>query len=316
MQMTSNRRRAFRLPNSKITKLHNSSRGYILITLMLFMTLLTMAALAMLPDIVQQIQRDREEEMIHRGTEYMRAIKKYYKKFGRYPARIEELENTNQIRFLRKRYKDPLAKGDHEFKLVHVGDPSLAALGVGNIGLTPGAGPGVLPGGNPGLAQGGPGFVGAQGGGVRQAGPNDANAPQVTGLPGQQQAAGAATPPPGDATNADASVDAKSAAASDDTGSSGQQVFGGGPILGVVSTSKAKTIREFNKKNHYNDWLFVYDPRADRGGILKGPIQANSAGSGGINQTGTQPPTQGGPSGTPQPGPAGPPGQQEPPDEQ
>src|SRR5882724_11124579 len=108
-------RRYARLPNYRITGSRNSSRGYILITLMLFMTLLTMAALAVLPEIVQQIQRDREEEMVHRGTEYMRAIKKYYKKLGRYPTRIEELENTNQQRFLRKRYKDPLIKGDKDF---------------------------------------------------------------------------------------------------------------------------------------------------------------------------------------------------------
>jgi len=103
---------------------------------MLFMALLTMAALAVLPEIVQQIKRDREEEMLHRGTEYMRAIKKYYKKFGRYPTRIEELENTNQQRFLRKRYKDPMAtKADKEFKMVHVGDPSLNMLGMGGVGV-------------------------------------------------------------------------------------------------------------------------------------------------------------------------------------
>ncbi len=29
-------------------------------------------------------------------------------------------------------------------------------------------------------------------------------------------------------------------------------VFGGGPIVGVASTSKAQSIREFNHKNHYN----------------------------------------------------------------
>ena len=37
-------------------------------------------------------------------------------------------------------------------------------------------------------------------------------------------------------------------------------VFGGGPIVGVASTSKAQTIREFNHKNHYNQWQFIYDP--------------------------------------------------------
>src|SRR5256885_10465553 len=46
------------------------------------------------------------------------------------------------------------------------------------------------------------------------------------------------------------------------------QVFGGGPIVGVASTSKAQSIREFNHKNHYNQWQFIYDPSSDRGGLL------------------------------------------------
>ena len=50
-------------------------------------------------------------------------------------------------------------------------------------------------------------------------------------------------------------------------------VFGGGPIVGVASTSKAKTIREFNHKNHYNDWQFIYDPTMDRGGPITTPAQ-------------------------------------------
>jgi hypothetical protein len=50
-------------------------------------------------------------------------------------------------------------------------------------------------------------------------------------------------------------------------------VFGGGPIVGVASISKDKTIREFNKKNHYNEWQFIYDPATDRGGLLSTPNQ-------------------------------------------
>ena len=65
------------------------------------------------------------------------------------------------------------------------------------------------------------------------------------------------------------------------------QVFGGGPILGVASTSKEATIREFNNKNHYNDWLFIYDPTNDRGGLLNSPWQQNAmAGMGGGMQPG------------------------------
>jgi hypothetical protein len=41
----------------------------------------------------------------------------------------------------------------------------------------------------------------------------------------------------------------------------------------VASKSKDKTIREFNKKNHYNDWQFIYDPNTDRGGMLNTPAQ-------------------------------------------
>jgi hypothetical protein len=65
-------------------------------------------------------------------------------------------------------------------------------------------------------------------------------------------------------------------------------VFGGGPIVGVASTSKGPTIREFNHKNRYNQWQFIYDPSMDRGGLIttpaqpplqtSAPIQQNSSG--------------------------------------
>ena len=291
-----------KLRNYKITKSQVGSRGYILITLMLFITLLAMAAVAVLPEIVHQIQRDREEEMIHRAVGYSRAIRKYYKKFGRYPSRIEELENTNQQRFLRKRYQDPITRKD--FKLVRLGDPALNMLGLGGVGQ--------------GLNQpqgGKPGFVAAPTGGVRPAGPGDANTPQVTGLP-EPQNSGTPNPAGGNSANSDTQVDAKSAAASSDSGPApGGQVFGGGPILGVASVSKATTIREFNRKNHYNDWLFIYDPSSDRGGLLNAPIQPDlNKGLGGIQ--GVQPaPPNAGPGQGGQPPQPGPPQGQEPPEE-
>jgi len=55
----------------------------------------------------------------------------------------------------------------------------------------------------------------------------------------------------------------------------GQQVqaFGGGGVVGVASTSKKETIREFNHKHKYNEWQFIYDPGTDRGGLLMTPNQ-------------------------------------------
>jgi hypothetical protein len=74
--------------------------------------------------------------------------------------------------------------------------------------------------------------------------------------------------------------------------SSSNQVFGGGPIVGVASTSKKKSIRVFNKKDHYKDWQFIYDPSSDRGGLLNTPAQPNLNAS--MNASG-QSNNQGGP---------------------
>jgi type II secretory pathway pseudopilin PulG len=109
-----------------------SERGYILLMLMLFVALLAIAAGALAPSIAFRVKRDREEEMIHRGVQYSRALRRFVKKTGRYPSRIEELENTNNIRFLRRRYKDPITGKD--FKLLHVGEVQLASspgIGIG-----------------------------------------------------------------------------------------------------------------------------------------------------------------------------------------
>src|ERR1700732_4005293 len=130
-----------KLRNCKITKLQNPQRGYMLITLMLALALITIALLTVLPEIGQQIRRDREEEMRNRGTAYMRAIQHFYKKFGRYPSRLEELENTNNLRFIRKRYKDPINRDpatghEGDFKLLHQTDISLNNGPV--LGPTPG----------------------------------------------------------------------------------------------------------------------------------------------------------------------------------
>src|SRR5260370_16518395 len=155
---------SFKLRNCKIAKLQNrqhSQRGYMMITLMVALALITIGLLTVLPEIGQQIRRDREEEMRHRGTAYMRAIQHFYKKFGRYPMRVEELENTNNLRFLRKRYKDPINRDpatgqEKDFKLLHQTDINL------NNGPFLEQIPGQSLPGQAGLGQGS--FAGAQGG--------------------------------------------------------------------------------------------------------------------------------------------------------
>ncbi len=83
--------------------------GYMLLAIMLMMAVMIIAATAAAPRVVQQMKRDREEEMIHRGTQYARAIKAFYKKNGRYPSSLDDLDK-GQIKYLRQRYKDPLSQ--------------------------------------------------------------------------------------------------------------------------------------------------------------------------------------------------------------
>ena len=194
-------------------------QGYVLLTMMLFLTLVLIAAAAAAPKIAFQIKRDREEELIHRGVEYSRAIRKFSKRTGRFPNRLEELEDTSGLRFIRKLYKDPITGED--FKLLHLSDirPS---VGVANLNAK-------------------------------------RNQQQSTDNPDGD-------PPANSEGSADAfKPNAASRAATNDVSTGPQQIFG------VASPSKERSIREFNHKNHYNQWLFFYDPSLDKGYAIKGP---------------------------------------------
>jgi hypothetical protein len=53
----------------------------------------------------------------------------------------------------------------------------------------------------------------------------------------------------------------------------GGRTFGGGAIVGVSVPSQLESLKEFQQKNHYNEWQFVYDPTMDptlRGGAGTG----------------------------------------------
>ncbi len=239
-----------------------AQEGYILLVLMLMAALVTIGLTVELPAIRTQIRRDRENELIHRGAQYARAIKRYYKKFGQYPARIEQLENTNNIRFLRKKYKDPITGED--FRLLRFGDVSLSSK---NAGAT--TGPGVAP---------GSGLAGAPAQGQVVAPPQN----QPLGGAQSQPLGGAQTQPFGGAQTQPAGG-AQAPGQSPFGSSSSNSVFGGGPIIGVASTSDKKSLHVFNEKDHYKDWEFIYDPTQDRGGLIQGPYNgAQMLGGGNI----------------------------------
>ena len=300
----------------------SSESGYILLTLIFFVAVATIFWLALIPDFKQETKRDQEEEMRHRGTQYMRAIRAYYKKLGRYPSKIEDLESSNNIRFLRKRYKDPLMPAKdgeaQDFKFLHYGDNGVKLNG-GLNGQTQPGGPPFLPDGNNGPANQ-PRNFGLNQNSIdpnpTQPDPNAIDSPQVPGdksagldANGNKQAnSGDANPDgtPKDATNA-----------SGPNANPNTPTFGGGAIVGVASISKADSIREFNHKHRYNQWLFYYDQQADRPGVLlNGPTQPQVLGFGATGQLpGQTNPTSLGSPITPNSGPDGSsgPGQNPPP---
>ena len=261
--------------------------GYVLLTLLLIVALMSIVALTVAVPIKFELQRDREQEMIHRGVQYSRAIRNYYKKFGRYPTRLEDLDNTNNLRYLRKHFKDPVTGKD--FKLLHYGDPGVSLSG--SVGSTPIAGAntvGQMNGsGASSSAFGGSGFGGNSGSAFGASGVNSSGVfSQSSSFGGNSSSAfgpssnNSQTPSAQPGTNAAAGSDPSSQTVSDTSGkapgdatSGTQQVFGGGPIVGVASASKDTTIREFNHKRKYNEWQFVYDPTTDRGGLLSTPNQ-------------------------------------------
>jgi len=93
--------------------------GYALLLVFLMAALLAIALYRELPRVSFESQRAKEQLLIERGEQYKRAIQLFVRKFNRYPATIEELENTNNIRFLRKRYRDPMT-GKEKWRLIHI----------------------------------------------------------------------------------------------------------------------------------------------------------------------------------------------------
>jgi type II secretory pathway pseudopilin PulG len=127
--------------------------GFLLLGV-LFMILLIMMALAIAaPKMAESIRRDKEIETVHRGQQYARAIKIYYAKYGRYPNTIDQLVKSDNQRFLRKRYLNPMT-GKDDWRIIHYGEWKVPAQGLfgqtiqsaGGItptGATPGTGTGA-----------------------------------------------------------------------------------------------------------------------------------------------------------------------------
>src|SRR3569833_2709239 len=146
-------------PISKKRCMHPGEDGYMLVAVIFMMAILALSLAVAVPKVRESIQRDRDEETMQRGKQYVRAIQLYYRKFHAYPPNVAALVKTIDIRFLRKKYVDPTT-GKEEWKPIMYGQNKtpmamgffgqpLAAAGLAGIGPSGGNlnGTGSPPGG-------------------------------------------------------------------------------------------------------------------------------------------------------------------------
>lgn len=81
-------------------------QGYVLLTLLLLLTVMSLGLMVAVPVWQTQIQREKEEELIFRGKQYVEAVRIYQLKHpGRFPAKLEDLLEEKCIRRL---WPDPM----------------------------------------------------------------------------------------------------------------------------------------------------------------------------------------------------------------
>jgi type II secretory pathway pseudopilin PulG len=318
----------------------HEEQGFMLVGLIVAIFFVLLALSVAAPKVAQQLRREREVEAVHRGNQYVRAIRLYYRKFGHYPGSIEQLEKTNNIRFLRQRYVDPMT-GKDDWRLIKVGEAKTTVKGFFGqplAGLTPGLGSAA------GNASAGPAGAGAAGTG-QQSSPYGASSPVGGGGLGSSSPTtgglGSSSTPtlggssPGGATNGpttlgspDSSGTGSGPGSTNTLGSAsgiasqsnGSSMSGGAPFVGVGVPKEGDSITVLNEQTTYNTWEFLYDPRIEqlyaKGALFGGgpsglgSAAGNSSGFGGTPGSGTTPNSGFGP--TPGSGFGNPPGSSSP----
>jgi len=93
-------------------------RGFAMLIVFVFAAAVALMLYQQVPRVAFETQRDKEMLLIERGGQFQRAIQLYYNAYKKWPSKLEDLENTNQKRYLRRRYVDPMT-GKDEWRLVH-----------------------------------------------------------------------------------------------------------------------------------------------------------------------------------------------------
>jgi type II secretory pathway pseudopilin PulG len=299
--------------------------GFMLVGLIvaIFLILLVLGVAA--PKVSQALKRDREVEAVHRGDQYVRALRLYTKRGkGPFPGSMDQLEKSNNIRYLRQRYIDPMT-GKEDWRLIHVGEAKTTVKGFFGQPLT-GMAPGL--GSAAGMASGGGIGTGAAGSG-QQAGSSSAFGGSAFGssssggyssgagglggstMPTLGGSSSSGTPTLGGGTGS-SGTPTLGGSPSDSSSTPGQSntlgsasgiqssgtPSGGAPFVGVGIPKDGSSITVLNEQTTYDTWEFLYDPRIEllyaKGSLFGGSgslgsASGNSSGFGNTPGSGTAP---------------------------
>ncbi len=243
-----------------------AEQGYMLVGLIvaIFIILLVIGIAA--PTMAKQLRRDREVEAVHRGNQYVRAVQVYYRKVGHYPGSIEQLEKTNNVRFLRQRYADPMT-GKPDWKLIHVGEAKTTVKGFFGqplMGLNTGAGmgsaassasSGTIGAGAAGSSSGSSTFGSSSFGSSGSSSASGTSSGSSFGSSSFSSGTGSSSGTVGAGSGSSTGVSSQSATSFTGTGA---------PIMGVRSAAAGESIIVLNEQKTYPTWEFIYDPRIEQ----------------------------------------------------
>lgn len=264
----------------------------IAVVVMVALVLLALAVAA--PIIAKDLRREKELESEHRAQQYVRALRLYYRQLKTYPPSLEALQKSNNIRFLRQQYVDPLT-GKADWRLIHVGEQkttvkgffgeplsglnatglgnslgSASSLGSGGFGSSSTSSSTSTIGATSGLAAG---FAGATIG-------SSTTTTTGGGTAGTGGSAGGTGP--ANSSGLGSGLGSQSGSGSGfGSGSSGFGSGGLGQIMGVGSARSGASILTPNEQTTYDTWEFLYDPRIEqlyaKSNILGGGLSSQPA---------------------------------------
>ncbi len=290
-------------PTISKKRAHHGQGGYALLTVVFFVALLAISVATVAPNIITNAKREREEEMIWRGRQYVRGIRLFYTKNHRFPTELEDLYKPKTgIRFLRQPYKDPLNTKDGSWRLIYVGPNgvligslknrtvNLAGQAMGGFGgPTPAAGSTLQ--GSSTMFGSSNGFGSASSFGSNSNGSafnNGASSNNSVGnTNGASQSSNAGNGQPGvPDPSGDGDPSLQPSMLSDSP-------IMGGNIIGVGSKVNQRSIIWFEKAKNYRQFEFVWDPSVDSLTGARMGVNTNAGNPFGAPGTSSAPPAAG-----------------------